>query len=740
MKYPIVAPSIIARVLKQAKAKGAVMWQVMDPLQNLESGPQLGVLVRLFSDGKLTAAQPAALEAASRILPRLDASAWPDGLGDAALRLLADLGKAPVGTPGLFPGYSVALDTLLMHAFAQAPALFEHEAPSLKGTARLALESVRLRHGRAVPESLHPEILTGFARAPSLFFISSAGELEEADEQELEGLALRLGDQQTWTAALIAASDEGRPLSAWLVRRLPPAQLARLIESAGETELDGLDADVADALLRHAAPLAEWVAAIDQVSDEASSARNVLGLVVGAKLAEAGGRIPKTWPLMSATFSSDETERIMARALFRIMRHLPAERALGYAKKLLASGRADAMVALAAHLDASLARKALAEFDGETTASPMRGRLLAALGKPLPEDRLAMLDALLGRCELAGKRLDAAWLELLPLDEELSLGDAPPVIWTERQILLEFPELRRSALVLASLRGSGDGGHVVQLLTVLSEDAAADALEVALLRASPPPGNWLDYTLEQGSAAGVTPAWTRTSLLSRLEPHVMDAYLVATGRKQTTQAKLSATAEPAPDATQAAHVEKLRTLGGKGLTIRVLVRATKPSRSCLGGNGGVATAYVPKLRGEPMDHVLTIELKMLGVRVGAAGAVALSLFVPDMRDGDFSKARVVWVPKGGLKVADGTSVPLSVVPLELAANALENDEVNAALRQLSGYAGGQPQWVHGDETPKQGRRKQSFLFQVSQSLAGAHLNLGEGTLYVFEHGDVVLQN
>ena len=738
MKYPVVAPTIIARILKKAKLKGAVMWQVMDSLQNLESGTQLSALVSLFSDGRLTPAQPAALEAASRILPRLDASAWPDGLGDAAMRLLAGLGKAPVGTPGLFPGYSFFLDTFLMHAFAQAPALFEDKASSLKGIAKLALESVRLRHGRDVPGSLHPEILTGLARAPALFFLSSAGELEEADEQELERLALRLGDQQKWTAALIAASDDGRPLSAWLVGRLPPAQLARLIERTGETKLAWLDDHVAEALLRHEAPLAEWVAAVDQVSDEASSAKNVLGLVVGAKLAEAGDRIPKTWPLLNSSFCSDTTTRVMVRALFRIMRHLPAERALGYAKEMLASGRGEAMVALAAHLDAAMAKKALAEFE---TDSPAKGRLLAALGKPLPKDRLSMLDALLGRCELAGKTLDAAWLELLPLDDELSLGDAPAVIWTERQILLEYPELRRSTCVLASLRGSGDGAHVVQLLTVLSEDAAADALEVALLRSDPP--RWLDNTLQQGSAAGVTPSWTGTSLLSRLKPRVMDAYLVASGRKQATPAKLSATVEQAPDARQAANVEKLRKLKGKGLTIRVMVRATKPSRSCLGGNGGVDTAYVPKLRGEPMDHVLTVELKLLGVAVGAVGAVgavALSLFVPDVRDGDFSKVRVVWVPKGGLKVADGTSVPLSLVPLELDANAFENDEVKEVLGQLSGYAGGQPQWVHGDETPKQGRRKQSLLFQISQSLAGAHLNLGEGTLYVFENGKVVLQN
>ncbi|APR74972.1 Hypothetical protein A7982_00318 [Minicystis rosea] len=532
---PLVSEAVLARVVKKAKAKGARSFDVTDPLDGVGLVEQVTVLAELFASGALGAKQEVAIDALARVLRLVmnsEPSARPRGLAAAAKALLPALKTAPADVPGMFPQYSHALDMLVMWGYALDAEAFEALAPSLEGPARLGLESVRFRFGKSVPEALRPSLLEGLARTDGRYvsarppLVVTNDGLAHASDDDIEALALRLGDEPAWRAALAAVAGKEKPLSGWLVVRLEPSQVVSAIGALSDQAVTRLDDETIGALLGHPGTAEAFTDAIDAVPDTAKPQKTLLGIVVGAKRADAGLPMPKPWPLFRSYdgWSDAVAKRLLVGALYRIHAAFPAARSHAYVQNALAAGFPDVMVALAAHPDPALVEQALERF-GEGAHPESRGLLLAALGKPMPEDRMLRLDYLVARCQTIGKgKREPRWLAALDLREELDNHDVWPVVWAESRILLAFPAAKRAAAVQPALRGDTKKAHAIQLLRVLDEPDAAAGLAAALTSPTPPPPNWLDWLLRNGSLPGVASPWTRASILARLDAEARARY------------------------------------------------------------------------------------------------------------------------------------------------------------------------------------------------------------------------
>jgi hypothetical protein len=537
----LASPEVLAAVVKKAKAKGARTWNVVDPLEKLGFADQASVLAALFADGSLGPKQQVAVDAAATALKLMRInrdSARPTGLVAAAVKLLSTLKNAPLDAPGMFPGYSHSLDALVSWAYALDPAPLDALADRLEGPARHGLASVRFRAGREIDPALHPTLLQGFARTDGGYtsswetLIVGPDGLEVGDDDEIEELALRLGDRSAFHAALAEAAGTQRPLRAWLVARLDPARLCSVVGALDEAVLKRLDAETLEAVLDHPGSAEDFSEALAAVPDTAKLGKTLLAIVAGKKRVEAGLPMPRPWPLFRSYegFGDEVGRRLLVRALLQIHRAFPAERSHGYVGTALPARFPDVMVALAAHPDEALAATVLEAFASNAhpearglllarladPGKPARGRKTKAPVAPLPDDRQLRLDYLLARCELAAPQdRDPAWLDALDLREDVHIRDIWDTVWCESRILLSFPLERRAAVVLAALRGDAPKGHAIQLLRVLDEASAAEALTAAVTSETPPPPNWLDWLLREGSLPGVERAWTRSSLLAR---------------------------------------------------------------------------------------------------------------------------------------------------------------------------------------------------------------------------------
>lgn len=519
---------MLARIVKKAKAKAAQSFGVTDPIEALPLVDQVTVLAELFASGALGAKQEVALDALARVLRLVmnsEPSARPRGLAAAAAAVLPTAKTAPADAPGMFPQYSHALDMLVMWGYALDPEALEALAPTLDGSARLGLESVRFRFGKSVPDDVRASLLEGFARTDARYvaqrppLVVREDGLAAASDDDLEALALRLGDERAWRTALAEAAGKEKPLSAWLLARLDPSHVVRVIGALSDEAVTRLDDETIAALLGHPGTAEAFSDAINTVPDTARPQKTLLGIAVGAKRVDAGLPMPRPWPLFRSydAWSDAVAKRLLVSALFRIHAAFPAERSHAYVQNALATGFPDVMVALAAHPDPALVEQALDRFAADAHPES-RGLLLAALGKPMPEDRDLRLAYLVARCETLGKgKRDPRWLDLLDLQQELDPREVWPVVWSESRILLAFPAPKRAAAVMPALRGDANKGHSIQLLRVLDEPDAAAGLAAALTSPTPPPPNWLDWLLRNGSLPGVASPWTRASLVARLD-------------------------------------------------------------------------------------------------------------------------------------------------------------------------------------------------------------------------------
>lgn len=744
--------SALAAVVKKAQRKGGMWFEVVDPLSHLGFAAQVSALAQLFADGRLAAKHQKALDAAANRLQLMMSSqenATPRGLTAAVSKLLMSLKTAAADAPGMFPRYSHTLDALVTWAYALDPTPLDRLAESLDGPARLGLESVRHRFGQDVPRELRKALLEGFSRTDGRTLIPGDAGLETADDDELEAIALRLGDKKTWIEALAASAGKAHPFDAWLVTRLDAAQIVRALAPMSDKDLADLDEDTIAALLSHPGSAEAFASAMGEVPDSASVAKTLLGIVTGAKLADASLPIPRPWPLFRsyATWACPLVRRRLVRALLRIHRAFPAERAHAYVRNSLEARFADVLIALAAHPDPVLIESANATIDVDSYPEA-QGLLLARLGEKMPagDDQLR-LDYVLCRCEAVPEtERDPRWLDVLDLRADLDATAVWPAVWAESRILLAFDRARRFDVILPALQGDGPKGHAIQLIRVLDEELAHECLAAALASASPPPSNWLHWVLREGSLAGVKQPWSHESVLARADAPTMARYRQVMGLEPSPAKR-----EPAPPPARApSALDALLALSSGPAHIYALEPASAAaprrvgSRSCLGGNGPVALNAVPRQGKSPMDHVMTIDLADVPEwRERWPEAAAISVFVHDVmhHDGDFSKARIVWISEASLTPDDATSVPVVVPPVSVAERWFaEPGEGRDAIARLGGHALGGPLWIQHDQTPKKRKKAAGFLFQVNPSLAGAHLNLGdEGSLYVFDDGSVVFQ-
>ncbi|NVB43750.1 hypothetical protein G6O69_38480 [Pseudenhygromyxa sp. WMMC2535] len=149
-----------------------------------------------------------------------------------------------------------------------------------------------------------------------------------------------------------------------------------------------------------------------------------------------------------------------------------------------------------------------------------------------------------------------------------------------------------------------------------------------------------------------------------------------------------------------------------------------------------AGVEVPLRAGEPMDHVLTIDLQdapELAALAGHEGARTLSFFLGERHEDELVEDSEL-VPCAAPGALHPEARPFAIVPLDLPGGVFARRTDNPELQQLrkllfncDGYALGEPIWIQSPEPMG------TFLFQLSESFG---LNLGDsGEMYVWAGGE-----
>lgn len=189
--------------------------------------------------------------------------------------------------------------------------------------------------------------------------------------------------------------------------------------------------------------------------------------------------------------------------------------------------------------------------------------------------------------------------------------------------------------------------------------------------------------------------------------------------------------------------QELRRLadGLPGPKIRVyrLKRGESPVGDTVARIGGQPRGVVspPEHAGEPMQHVITLDLAQLPeLAAQHPGIRSLSLYVPDPDDAEaHEEGVIVWTHEDELGSADGSTDGAAAlvvegfdVPEALFGRATEGDlkRVRELLYGSSGHVRGGPLWLQDGFEGIDA----DFLLQFDESLC--HINLGDmGVMYVF---------
>jgi hypothetical protein len=182
-------------------------------------------------------------------------------------------------------------------------------------------------------------------------------------------------------------------------------------------------------------------------------------------------------------------------------------------------------------------------------------------------------------------------------------------------------------------------------------------------------------------------------------------------------------------------------LPGRKVTIYRLTRAERaPAADEVGRIGGtprgVASKDVPKFAGEPMQHVITLDLARFPDHPQGESR-SLSLYLPDPGNAeDHEQGELVWRTEAELAAARGSvtdaraiDVEAFSVPAEIFYGNCEGDlaRVRRLVYGSHGYAFGGPLWLQDGEEAED----DAFLFQFDESLCP--INLGDsGIMYVFD--------
>jgi hypothetical protein len=191
--------------------------------------------------------------------------------------------------------------------------------------------------------------------------------------------------------------------------------------------------------------------------------------------------------------------------------------------------------------------------------------------------------------------------------------------------------------------------------------------------------------------------------------------------------------------------QELRRLAASvpGPTVRVyrLARGEgEPGAGTVARIGGTPRGVVaaPQDRGEPMQHIITLDLAELPeLAQRHPGVRSVSLYLPDPETGSrHEHGTLVWTREEELGRAEGSTAearPVLIEAFDVPRAIFEGRELEGAAKRVRGivytshgYVGGGPLWLQ-DGTPGV---DPSFMFQFDEGLCS--INLGDmGVMYVF---------
>lgn len=701
----------------------------------------------------------------------------------------------------ILPRWVRTFDALAVHALRTEPEALEAAMETLPADIRLGVTFVRGRSGMPISEDDRTAIFKqlvqlALTQDAAVYFDINVVKGDQVERAfELNGpanlprlAALFIADEEKWAKALEAGLARGTWTTVAQVaaglRRVPLDKLVTLVGKRDYLDRDpGTLFAILDARSDSIADVLQSARALP--SDYQAGSRRILRellLVWGLSRRAARGEVVLTelaneLQLELLADSLREAARHPLRdGYLAVMRALPRADALELARRQLATEyrHHDGLPILAVHFDAGLLREFV---DRAAKDHYLRLESMLLIGEPaLPVLVEAYKETPNGKDAKEAKARDAVLAPLIailgqqtgPLSatEQAAVTALGEVVvdccddqkyWsserrdaTER-LLKRLPPAQRRELVSARLQQATnvdrpyrfvaldeDRGYRIAATRVLASRAATLTDEgnfETAVRAFGPEAPAI-FAEALGKELG-TP-----TLLRRLESTLGSGY-----------AEFAA----ARGLTRKSWIENLRDMCAEAEGGRQRIYLLEPpyrvedcgleprpgSWSRLGG-AGVGGVPVPKRKnGEPLEHVLTIDLtEAPELAARYKDARALALYVPDPRGGeDYEDSELVPIPQSETAAtAPSDGEPLFVLPIDVPSAIFDSSdarsnpvlaEVRKAIFNRSGWALGAPMWIQEPEGDD------DLVMQLSEGLG---INVGDcGSLYVFDY-EIVMQS
>jgi hypothetical protein len=449
-----------------------------------------------------------------------------------------------------------------------------------------------------------------------------------------------------------------------------------------------------------------------------------------------------------------ESEQAYIGRLRGVLTRLGPARAHAVVRRVLEQrfwfGRAAAIADI--HFDAGLVREVLARIDqgdygvdvglmavcDAVTVPLVAEQALRAPGEKHAAAWQEALLELLARASAAGEAWPPAWDEYIHL-ERVRFSSGQSKVEPVLAMLGRLPLARHEQVLRTNMRRCAEEPwRLCHCLRADTPPALMEEVFAAVLaeRKSVKSGTLAGSMTKLGMAPvepllrafGATPAenMLMKELERALEWKAFERFKESLGRPiETKEQELRRLADALP--------------GPKVRVYRLTRGEDAPGDEAVGRIGGEprGVASPPEHGGEPMTHVITLDLALLP-ELGSEypEARALSLYLPDPDQGEAHEdGELVWTREDELGRADGSTDGAAAlivegfdVPAAIFAGDVEGDlkRVRQLLYSSSGYALGGPLWLQdGDEG-----LDPDFLLQFDESLC--HINLGDmGVMYVF---------
>lgn len=688
--------------------------------------------------------------------------------------------------PLVLPRWVEKFDALAVHALRTEPEALAAAMPTLPADIRLGVAFVRGRSGLPIDDADRQAIYTqlvqlSLSKEAEVHFdinLVKGDAVETAFRLSGPALLPRLAalfvpGEEVWAQAIEAGLSRGSWTTvAQVAAGLARVPLATLITLVGKRERLTDEPGALFAILdaRHD-PLAELLEKARALPTdlESGSRRHLreLLLVFGlSRLAARGEALPvaiaSELSLEQLGDSLSNAERRPLRdGYLALLRALPRDAALALARQRMATPYRyhDVLPILAAHFDDELLRALLEQAMAQSYlrrepllligAAALPGLVAAYQAAETAKAREVVLEPLLALLaqgngplsateEAAVTALGAAVVDCC---DEQSYWSSERREAAQR-LLERLPAAARRELVLGRLRQATHVDRPYCFVTIDEDrDYRIEATRILATRAAQlSTENHFESTVRAFGAAApglfaeaLRSAPSTPTLLRRLESSLGSGYAefaAAHGltKKTWLENLRDMCSEAGGERERIYLLEPPYKVEGLGLELRA------ESWSRVGGAGPVGIPAPKRRNGEPLEHVLTIDLgeaPELGARF--AGARALSLYVPDPRGGDdYEASELLPIPASAQPPIDGE--PLYVLPLDVPSAVWRRQarsqqpvlaEVHKAIFNCSGWALGEPIWIQDDEGD-------DLILQLSEALG---LNLGDsGCLYVMGHG------